>query len=449
MHYAPHRAAKRAGRPREAVNQGVLFQEVIKIFGNRCQHFGAWWRKRQIGSPLLGSYPTYTKNLRFGQGETFLSKFPLLAANRLFMKITDITPVVLSIPFQAGGKGEGIMPTTWTTLDFCLVRIETDRGLVGWGEGFGYFCSRSVAAIIQRSIAPLLIGRELPDPRNFGEEAQRKLVLQGRYGVTIFALSGVDLALWDLRAKAESVSLASLLGSRFRDSVPAYASLVRYADEELVTSKSAEAVERGFPEIKLHEIAMPEIRACRKAIGPDVPMTVDVNCNWSLDFTREVIPELQKLGTRWLEEPIFPPEDFRTLANLRRETGIAIATGENACTAFQFEEMQRLEATDFLQPSITKVGGVSEFLKICERNRADWNLPLMPHSPYFGPGYHATLQLAALESAFELFEFLYVEPEAWLYPDMPLPERGQIPIPDSPGLGMDPDMATIERYRVD
>ena len=363
------------------------------------------------------------------------------------MKITAVTPVVLSVPFEAGGSGEGIMPTTWNTLDFCLVKIETDSGLTGWGEGFGYFCSRSVAAIIERSIAPLLVGRELPDPSAFGMELQHRLVLQGRYGITIFALSGVDLALWDLKAKAEGVPLSVLLGGCTRNSVPAYASLVRYADSALVAEKSEQAVAEGFSEIKLHEITMPEIRNCRKAIGPSVPMTVDVNCNWSLEFTREVIPELVDLGTRWLEEPIFPPEDFRTLADLRK-TGIPIATGENACTAFQFEEMCRLGATDFLQPSITKVGGISEFLKITEHNRNGGQLPLMPHSPYFGPGYLATLQMAAVEPAFELFEYLYIEPESWLYADMPLPESGDIPIPEAPGLGMDPAPEKLERYRV-
>lgn len=180
---------------------------------------------------------------------------------------------------------------------------------------------------------------------------------------------------------------------------------------------------------------MPEIRTCRETIGEDVRMTVDVNCNWTEAFTREVIPELIELSARWLEEPIFPPEDFRTLASLR-ETGIAIATGENACTAFQFEEMLRADATDYLQPSITKAGGISEFLKILDLNRAT-KLPLMPHSPYFGPGYLATLQMAALEPAFEMFEFLYIEPESWLYADMPLPERGEffirrVSAPDQP-----------------
>ncbi len=360
--------------------------------------------------------------------------------------ITSLTPLVLSVPFDAGGSGQGIMPTAWNALDFCLVRVETDNGLIGWGEGFGYFCSQSVAAIIERSIAPLLIGRTLPDPREFSEEIQRKLVLQGRYGITTFAVSGVDLALWDLYAKAEGVALAELLGGRHRDSIPAYASLVRYGDSELVAKYAQQAVAAGYPELKFHEITMPEIRRGREAIGPGLRMTVDVNCNWSLESTRDAIPELIALDVRWLEEPIFPPEDFRTLADLRR-TGMRIATGENACTAVQFEEICRLGATDFLQPSITKVGGVTEFLKIIELN-TKYQLPLMPHSPYFGPGYMATLQMAAIDSRCEQFEYLYVQPDSWLYEDMPLPQRGLIPIPEGPGLGLDPDPQRVTRYQV-
>ena len=360
------------------------------------------------------------------------------------MKITAVTPVVLSIPFHAGGDGEGIMPTTWNTLDFCLVRIETDRGLIGWGEGFGYFCSQAVAAIIRRSIAPLLAGRELADPRTINEELQRKLVLQGRYGISTFALSGVDIALWDLWAKAEGVSVATLVAGRERTSVAAYASLVRYADQALVRRYAEAAVADGFSEIKLHEITMPEIRACRQAVGGEVPMTVDLNCNWTREQARAFIPQLVELRTRWLEEPIFPPEDFLTLASLRCDD-LAIATGENACTAYQFEQLCHAGAADIMQPSVTKVGGITEFLKVLD---LPFDLDCVPHSPYFGPGYLATLQMAVVAPRITLFEYLYIRPDAWLYGPMPLPEQGKIPIPCGPGLGMDPRSDVIERYAV-
>src|SRR6056297_2592307 len=360
------------------------------------------------------------------------------------MRITSIEPIVLSIPFTAGGSGEGIMPTAWNTLEIVLVKVDTDQGLTGWGEGFGYFCSRATAALIRRSIAPVLLGRELEDPRKLNEELQRKMVLQGRYGISSFAISGVDIALWDLMAKAAGVSLAQLLGQHGRETVPAYGSLVRYGDAELVARYTEIAAEKyGFPELKLHEITMPEIRRCHDVLQGAIPVSVDVNCNWSLEFTREVLPELCELGVSWLEEPVFPPEDFRTLAGLR-DQDLPIAAGENACTAFQFRELMRLQAADLIQPSITKVGGVSEFLKVLELNRQH-KLRLMPHSPYFGPGYLATLQMAALEPTFELFEYLFVYPDAYLFPEMPLPERGHIRIPNGPGLGIEPDPEVIAR----
>jgi L-alanine-DL-glutamate epimerase-like enolase superfamily enzyme len=360
------------------------------------------------------------------------------------MKITRVEPIILRIPFTDGSSGRGLFPSAWTHLEIVLVRIETDAGLVGWGEGFGYFCSEAVAAMVTRAMAPLLVGRDLDHPAAMNDDIQRRTVLPGRYGITTFALSGVDLALWDLFAKAQGVPVAAVCGPPVRRTVPAYASLVRYGDADLVARHAGQALAEGYSEIKLHEITLPEIRSGRRAIGPDTPMIVDVNCAWSESFTREAIPELIALGARWLEEPVFPPEDFRLLADLRCG-GLALAAGENACTAVPFAEMLRLGAVDYLQPSITKVGGITEFQKIRALNRT---LPLAPHSPYFGPGYLATLQMAAVEERFTLFEYLYVRPEAWLYRGLPLPERGQIAIPEGPGLGLDPDPGIIARYRV-
>jgi len=338
------------------------------------------------------------------------------------------------------------MPAPWTELDFALVKVQTDTGLTGWGEGFGYFCNEAVTALINRTIAPILVGRDFTNPEQLCDEIQRKMVLQGRYGISTFALSGVDIALWDLAAKAEQVSIGALLSAQQRTHIPAYASLVRYGDEDLVEHYSTATLEEGYSTIKLHEIDLPAVRACHKAVGKDADVIVDVNCNWSEEFTRKAIPELKELNTYWLEEPVFPPEDFSLLKNLRK-TGIPIAAGENVCTAVQFEEMMKHEAIDFIQPSITKVGGITEFNKIRALNR-EYHYPMMPHSPYFGPGYLATLQMAAAEESFELFEFLYIQPEAYLYKEMPLPEKGIIHIPDGYGLGLDPDPEILERYHI-
>jgi len=185
----------------------------------------------------------------------------------------------------------------------------------------------------------------------------------------------------------------------------------------------------------------------RDVIGADRELMIDVNRAWDLKTAIEGARALEPLDVTWLEEPVFPPEDFATLARLRRETGLPIATGENACTAYQFAEMIRAGAADYVQPSVTKVGGISETLAVREAaTRA--GVRVAQHAPYFGPGYLATLQLQAACAEEEPFEYLYIDREAELFRGMPLPERGRVAIPEGPGLGLDPDPEVIARYRV-
>ena len=361
------------------------------------------------------------------------------------MKITAVDAIPLSIPFEDGGAGNGLMPTRWDRLDMVLVRISTDVGLTGWGEAFGYFCRRSVVAQIQDLVAPALVGRELGDPAALNDEMQRRFALFGRYGVTIFALSGADIALWDLKAKAEGVDLATLLvGKRVREHIDAYASLVRYADLEIVSRFSEKACEEGYRCLKLHEITMPEIRASRRAIDPKMELTIDVNCSWTEEFALQVLPELRELNTLWLEEPIHPPEDWDALRRLGAH-GVAISAGENACTAMEFSRL--MPAVNYAQPSVTKVGGVTEFMRIVDLARAH-DAMLMPHSPYFGPGYYATLQLAAATDRIGYFEHLYIEPAAFAGGEPLLPQQGRLQIPTRPGIGFEPDLSVLERFAI-
>jgi L-alanine-DL-glutamate epimerase-like enolase superfamily enzyme len=204
--------------------------------------------------------------------------------------IIKVEPIVLRIPFDDGGAGRGITPTRWSNLDIVLVRVETQDGLVGWGEAFGYMCQNATAAAIRDLIAPVAVGRDSEDPRAVNLAAQQALALFGRYGITIFAISGLDIALWDIAAKRAKSSLASLLGGRKRESVRAYASLVRYGDVERVEHFAAEAASLGFREVKLHEIADDTISAGRRGAGDQAILTVDVNCQWSMNDVRARMP---------------------------------------------------------------------------------------------------------------------------------------------------------------
>lgn len=363
------------------------------------------------------------------------------------MKLTIIEAIRVDIPFTDGGKGEGLTPSRWNNLEMLLVRVETDTGLIGWGECFGYFCADAVKAFLQRSVFPILHGTEIDDPAAVSLDLQKRLALFGRYGLSIFALSGVDIALWDLKGKAAGKSIAALICDDPRSKVQAYASLVRYGAPEVAADFTARAVREGFEHIKLHEVTRPDIQACYDVRG-SAEMMVDVNCFWSEEQAKEMAAWLKGLDTKWLEEPTFPPEDNRQYAALRDAVpDLALSGGENLCTAWQFEPLIASGAVSYPQPSVTKVGGISEFLKVMSAAKAA-GLTVMPHSPYFGPGYLATLQLSAALGADSLFEYLYIWPEASLFANLPHPVQSWIDIPNGPGLGMDPDPTVLAKYRV-
>ncbi len=362
------------------------------------------------------------------------------------MKITSAETWVVEIPFKLRGSGVGIMPTAWKSLEFALVRLEDDQGNVGWGEGFGYFTVDATKAIIDRLILPTLIGSTIEDIPAWNVETQRRIHMFGRYGITVFAISGVDIALWDLKAKRAGVPLYTLLGSLTpRSPVPFYASLVRYSDAALAVQSCGEVLRAGFSAIKLHEIGLAEIEACRAAIGSTPSLCVDVNCAWSIEFVEQHRARIEALNLTWLEEPIFPPEDFAALARLRGPK-LKIASGENWCTVGQFAGALATGAVDIVQPSVTKVGGISEFLAVLELAAAA-GATVMPHSPYFGPGFYASLHLAAARPAIQALEYNFVQPDAWLADVEGLRRGGIFDIPTRPGLGFEPDPDVIKRFR--
>lgn len=361
------------------------------------------------------------------------------------MKIRRVDTHIVEIPFGDLAGGRSLAAKKWNTLENVLVRIEDEDGNVGWGEAFGYFVADACKTLIDQLIAPALIGSHVEDIAQWNLDTQLRLHIFGRYGVTMFAISGVDIALWDLAAKRENLPLHRLLGESMRDQIPAYASLVRYADNDLAPEVCERALEMGFRDIKLHEVGIAEIAACRRAIGDHVPLATDVNCSWSISNTRDWLPALRDLKLAWLEEPIFPPEDFTTLASLGGQ-GVALSAGENWCTAVQFEQALTIGAVDSVQPSVTKVGGISECLRIGQLAQQH-DTVVLPHCPYFGPGLLATLHLAAVQPAVPQVEYHFVEPAGWLYDIPGLRDGHLLQVPQSAGLGLELDIAVIERFR--
>jgi len=365
------------------------------------------------------------------------------------MKITDIEAIPVAIPFEHDGPPSGFGGATWHTMNYLLVKVSTDDGLVGWGESFGYNIIPATISALINNVRPLALGKDASNIAGLMEELKRPLHLFGRGGPIQYALSGLDIALWDLAGKRANMSVAALLGGRSRDHVPAYNSLMRLTDPEIVARACTISKERGFKRIKLHEVTVEAVAAAREAVGADINLMLDVNCAWPAAKAVDMARSLQPFNLQWLEEPVWPPEDLAGLERIADATNIPIAVGENVANAWQFRQIAACSAVNYLQPSVTKVGGISEFAQVATQAELAGK-QLAPHSPYFGPGLLATLQLASrypnLISGVECFG---VRLEASLFGQYGVPQLdGTFAIPSGPGLGVDPHPDRVERYRI-
>lgn len=362
------------------------------------------------------------------------------------MTIRSISAIPLSMPFEIGGP-KPLLAGKPREMEMLLIRVETDQGLVGWGEAFGFAVWPATKAAIEALVSPMAVGRDERDIPGIMNDLMRKFHLLGRSGPVMYALSGFDIALWDLAGKAAGKPVAELLGGRRRDSVPAYASLMRYTDPDIVARNAARAAAEGYTTIKLHEIGVEQVRRARAAIGAGVKLTVDTNCPWTADEAISMARRMKDLDLHWLEEPVFPPEDHASLARVRREAPVPTAAGENAAGYLEFKAMFEAGAVDYAQPSATKVGGISELMRIARLAR-EHGVALAPHSPYVGPGLLATVHvLAALEEEIEL-EYCYCTIDDNPLGDAVLASGGRVAVPQAPGLGRDPDMKLVEKCAV-
>ena len=367
------------------------------------------------------------------------------------MQITNVRAHHIRIPYDSGVASFKQGASAISALEIVLVEVSTDAGLTGWGDAFSYVCPRSCATAIDEMIAPQARGLEAPDAAGipaFMERIQRNLHLFGRYGITMFAISALDIALWDLAARVQGVPLHRLLGARKRARIPAYASLLRIGTPDLVANECETALRRGYTAIKLHETTSPAVFAARRAIGDSIPLMVDMNCPMTSAEAIAFAHECKAAAPMFLEEPVWPPEDFAALAETRTKGGLDIAAGENACTINQFRLMMDAGAVSYAQPSVTKVGGITEYLRVVDL-ADEKGVRLAPHSPYFGPGLLATLQLLSLRDDKTFVEFFYMNRAACLWRGaIDVGADGTVAVPEGPGLGYEPDREVMERYRV-
>jgi D-galactarolactone cycloisomerase len=275
---------------------------------------------------------------------------------------------------------------------------------------------------------------------------QHRFHIHGRTGPVAYALSAVEIALWDIAGKAAGLPVAALLGGAPRE-LEAYASLLRYSEPPLVAAAVERALAQGFRHIKLHEERHDAVTAARQAAGEATWLALDTNCPWSASQAVEHARALEPLRLAWLEEPIWPPEDRHALARVRASTATPVAAGENVMSVRDLEGMFEAGALDICQPSVIKFGGIAAVAEAVALAR-EHSVAYVPHCFYFGPGYLASLHLAAAFAPDVPFELFFGDLEASPYHGAVRARNGRLAVPHGPGLGLDPDMDVIERYRL-
>jgi L-alanine-DL-glutamate epimerase-like enolase superfamily enzyme len=355
--------------------------------------------------------------------------------------ITSIDCLRVRLPFNHGGPAPLFAGKPRATLDTVWVRVQLANGHVGWGEAYAADVD-AVVSILQNRVAPLAVGRDASDLQ-LSPTLERTLHNMGRSGPVLHALSGLDIALWDLRAKLAGVPLYELLGGARRKRIPAYASLLQYnGDADLVRQATARALATGYTQVKLHERTAATVLAARAEAGRDVQLMLDTNCAWDLEGATAALGQMREADLYWIEEPLWPPEDLDGLRQLRDRTGVPTAVGENAGSLHDLLAIVRTAAAGWVQPSALKCGGVTALQRVAEACR-DSGVRLSPHCAFFGPSFLATLHVLAAYEPEVVVERIFVDLAHVPYARSVPFERGAFVLNDAPGLGANPEPSLL------
>jgi L-alanine-DL-glutamate epimerase-like enolase superfamily enzyme len=374
------------------------------------------------------------------------------------VKITAVRAAWLRAPIPAERRHTSDFGVN-DSFNTCLVEIDTDTGLTGLGEakvGVGNLGNyAALVTLIHAELAPPLIGR---DPRDVtalwetiynGTRAHyvaphgRTFPVVGRRGITISALSGLDIALWDLLGKSLGQPVWRLLGGRLRERIPAYAS-GGWAPVGGVGKQLRQYVERGHRAVKMRvglqdrsvDDSAARVREARQSLGPEIGLMVDAHGTWSVREAQRFARKVADCDLAWLEEPV-SPDNPAGQAEVRAATDIPIAAGETEQTRFAFRDLIEARAVDVLQPDLAIAGGITETLRICAL-AATHGLTVAPHlwggAVLFASGLHlavatpcvTTLEFSRGENP--LLNDLVAEPFDLV--------DGYVLAPDRPGLGL-------------
>lgn len=376
------------------------------------------------------------------------------------MKITSVTSHLLRVPL--GDKTFYSSQAAFPERNSYLVRIETDTGLIGWGEGGQYGPAQPVAAVVDHVFAPRILGRDPCEPVRIWEELYAFSRDFGQRGTYIEALSAIDIALWDIAGQAAGLPVWKLLGGRFRDKITAYATGCYYPENfhdlpSILTSLQAEAAgyaNAGFGLLKVKigllslEDDIARLRTIREAVGPHVGLLVDANHAYNAATAVRMGRMMQELGVLFYEEPVVP-EDRDGYRKVRAENPIAVAGGECEFTRYGFRDFIAGGCVDIVQPDLAVCGGFTAFTQILALANS-WGVATVPHVWGSGIAVAAALQAIAVIPPFPftanglpLLNQPVIEFDRKHNPlrDDLLHQRfelveGCLAVPDAPGLGV-------------
>jgi len=364
------------------------------------------------------------------------------------MKITDVEAILISLPLK---KVTSMSNKTVTSREYVVTRVRTDEGITGSAYTLG---GSVVMTAVNDTLKPLVMGADPFDTERLWDRMFRTTLMLGRKGAVIRAISTIDIALWDIKGRALNQPLYKLLGA-YTDRVAIYSSGGYYRQGESfqqMADEMAGIVARGFSTIKIKVGALSfkeeveRLRTLRRTVGDDVEILVDANCAWNdLTYARKIMRAFEEYRIGWFEEPVLP-DNFRGGAELAAMFETPSATGEEECTRWGFRDLIEHRAADVLQPDVAVVGGVSEWMKVAALASA-YDLPVASH--YFHD-VHVHL-MASVPNALKA-EYFPLDLDIMVFDAVvqePLkPEKGYLPVPQRPGLGMDLDEEKLKRYRV-
>ncbi len=369
------------------------------------------------------------------------------------MKIVKINVNPLAGATVDGGWPQGFEPQD--NLHTLLI-VATDEGLLGYGS---CYTSGALVAGAVGLLWPLLRGESAVEPERVSEKLRQSSFWQGRGGAVEHAISGIDIALWDLMGKACSQPVSRLLGGNYRQSIKPYGSIL-FDEPKPLCNMLESVVARGFKAIKMgwrpfgrRDRKFDEllVRSARKTVGPDIELMVDAGGSeqfWphGTNWARNTAAMLADHDITWFEEPL-PPDDRAGYAELTRVSPVPIAGGEVLTRRQSFQSWIEDRAVDILQPDCTKNGGLSESRRIAWL-AYDHNVQVVPHGWNTAIGLAADLQFSAAIPVARYVEYLTPAPyiDAITTKPFAIDSQGLLTIPSGPGLGVEIDSEKLKRF---